>query len=83
VIKEGKPANVADKIVEGRLSKFYEEVCLLEQPFIKENSVSVRELLKSRAGAFGELKIVRFVRYKVGDALDAPGVEASPLPVTA
>jgi elongation factor Ts len=83
VLKEGKPANVADKIVEGRLSKFYEEVCLLEQPFIKENSISVRELLKSKAGAFGELNILRFVRYKVGDAFDAPGVEASPLPVTA
>jgi elongation factor Ts len=82
VLKEGKPANVADKIVEGRLSKFYEEVCLLEQPFIKENSVSVRELLKSKAGAFGDLKIVRFVRYKVGDIGDAPGVEPSPLPVT-
>ncbi len=83
VIKEGKPANVADKIVEGRLSKFYEEVCLLEQPFIKENSVSVRELLKSKAGALGDVKITRFIRYKVGDAGDAPGVEASPLPITA
>jgi|SRR5271165_2733336 len=83
VLKEGKPANVADKIVEGRLSKFYEEVCLLEQPFIRENSIIVRELLKSKAGAFGELKVARFVRYKVGDAFDAPGVEASPLPVTA
>ncbi len=83
VIKEGKPANVADKIVEGRLSKFYEEVCLLEQPFIKENSISVRELLKSKAGAMGDVKIARFVRYKVGDVGDAPGVEASPLPITA
>ncbi len=83
VIKEGKPANVADKIVEGRLSKFYEEVCLLEQPFIKENSISVRELLKSKAGAMGDVKITRFVRYKVGDVGDAPGVEASPLPITA
>ena len=83
VLKEGKPANVADKIVEGRLSKFYEEVCLLEQPFIRENSVSVRELLKSKAGALGDVKIARFVRYKVGDVGDAPGVEASPLPITA
>jgi elongation factor Ts len=83
VIKEGKPANVADKIVEGRLGKFYEEVCLLEQPFIKENSMSVRELIKSKAGALGEIKIARFVRFKVGDQGDAPGVEASPQPVTA
>jgi elongation factor Ts len=83
VIKEGKPAAIADKIVEGRLSKFYEEVCLLEQPFIKENSVSVKELIKSKAGALGEIKIERFARFKVGDQGDAPGVEASPLPVTA
>lgn len=82
VIKEGKPANVADRIVEGRLSKYYEEVCLIEQPFIKENSISVREYIKSKAGALGEIKIKQFVRYKVGDAGDAPGVEPSPLPVT-
>jgi elongation factor Ts len=83
VIKEGKPANVADKIVEGRLGKFYEEVCLLDQPFIKENSMSVRELIKSKAGALGEIKIARFARFKVGDQGDVPGVEASPQPVTA
>jgi elongation factor Ts len=83
VIKEGKPSNVADKIVEGRLSKFYEEVCLVEQPFIKENSISVRDYVKSKAGALGAIKIKQFVRFKVGDAGDAPGVEASPLPVTA
>jgi elongation factor Ts len=83
VIKEGKPANVADRIVEGRLSKFYEEVCLLEQPFIKENSVSVRELIKGKAPVLGEIKIARFARFKVGDLGDAPGVEASPQPVTA
>ncbi len=82
VIKEGKPANVADKIVEGRLSKFYEEVCLVEQPFIKENAISVREYVKSKAGVLGQIKIKQFVRFKVGDAGDAPGVEASPLPVT-
>jgi elongation factor Ts len=82
VIKEGKPANVADKIVEGRISKYYEEVCLIEQPFIKENSISVREYIKSKAGALGEIKVKQFVRFKVGDAGDAAGVEASPLPVT-
>ena len=83
VIKEGKPANVADKIVEGRLSKFYEEVCLMEQPFIKENSVVVKELIKSKAAALGEIKVTRFSRFKVGDQGDAPGVEPSPQPVTA
>lgn len=83
VIKEGKPANVADKIVEGRLGKFYEEVCLIEQPFIRENSISVRDYVKSKSGALGEIKIKQFVRYKVGDSGDAAGVESSPLPITA
>lgn len=81
---EGKPEKMLDKIVEGRLSKFYEEVCLLEQPFIRENTISVAELLKTASGKLGgDIKVARFVRYKVGDTGDAPGVEESPLPVTA
>jgi elongation factor Ts len=81
-LKEGKPEKMVDKIVEGRLSKFYEEFCLLEQPFIKENSMTVGELIKSKAGSAGEIKIKNFVRYKVGEAADTSGAEASPLPVT-
>jgi elongation factor Ts len=73
-----------DKIVEGRLSKFYEEICLLEQPFIRENSISVAELIKSAGAKLGDtVTISRFTRYKVGDAGDAAGVQESPLPVTA
>jgi elongation factor Ts len=80
---EGKPEKMVDKIAEGRMSKFYEEVCLLEQPFIRENSVSVNELIKTVAGKIADtISVGRFVRYKVGDAMD-PGVEQSPLPVTA
>jgi elongation factor Ts len=81
-LKEGKPEKMVDKIVEGRLAKFYEEVCLLEQPFIKDNGVTVGELIKSKAGKLGEIKVARFVRYKVGEAADTSGAEASPLPVT-
>lgn len=82
VIAEGKPEKMADKIVEGRLGKFYEEVCLLEQPFIRENSITVAELIKTVSGKLGDqIGVVRFVRYKVGDAGDAPNVAASPLPV--
>lgn len=81
-LKEGKPEKMVDKIVEGRLGKFYEEFCLLEQPFIKENSITIGELIKSKAGSAGEIKITNFVRYKVGEASDASGAEASPLPVT-
>ncbi|MDQ2841060.1 MAG: translation elongation factor Ts [Acidobacteriota bacterium] len=83
-LNEGKPEKMVDKIAEGRMSKFYEEVCLLEQPFIRENSISVNELIRTAGAKLGEsIKVARFVRYKVGDATDAPGVEASPLPVTA
>lgn len=81
---EGKPEKMLEKIAEGRMSKFYEEVCLLEQPFIRENSISVGELIKTAGSKLGdEIAVSRFVRYKVGDAGDAPGVAESPVPVTA
>jgi len=81
---EGKPEKMVDKIAEGRMSKFYEEVCLLDQPFIRENTISVAELIKTVGAKIGDtIGVVRFVRYKVGDAGDAPGVRESPLPVTA
>jgi elongation factor Ts len=81
---EGKPEKMVDKIAEGRMSKFYEEVCLLDQPFIRENTISVAELMKTVGAKIGDtINVVRFVRYKVGDAGDAPGVRESPLPVTA
>jgi elongation factor Ts len=81
---EGKPEKMLDKIVEGRMSKFYEEVCLLEQPFIRDNTVSVGDLIRTAAAKLGgSINVARFVRYKVGDAMDAPGVQESPLPVTA
>jgi elongation factor Ts len=81
---EGKPEKMVDKIAEGRMSKFYEEVCLLEQPFIRENTISVADLIKTAASKIGgTLEVTRFTRFKVGDAADAPGVSESPLPVTA
>jgi elongation factor Ts len=65
---EGKPEKILDKIVEGRLSKYYEEVCLLEQPFIKDNTVTVGQLVATLIGKLGEnITITRFVRFKVGD----------------
>jgi len=81
---EGKPEKMLEKIAEGRMGKFYEEVCLLEQPFIRENSISVGELIKTAGSKLGdEIAVSRFVRYKVGDTGDAPGVAESPVPVTA
>jgi elongation factor Ts len=67
-LQEGKPEKMIDKIVEGRMNKFYEEVCLLEQPFIKENTTSVSDLIKSTIAKLGEnISVSRFVRFKVGD----------------
>src|SRR5207237_3915906 len=64
----GKPANVVEKIVEGKMSKFYEEVCLLDQPFVKEQTISVGQLIASRVGKLGEnISVRRFARFKVGD----------------
>ncbi len=63
---EGKPEKILDKIVEGRLAKFYEEVCLIEQPFIKDNTLTIAELLKQK-GAGATLDVARFVRFKVGE----------------
>jgi elongation factor Ts len=81
---EGKPEKMLEKIVEGRMSKFYEEICLLDQPFIRENTITVGDLIRTAGAKLGSsINIARFVRYKVGDAMDAPGVQESPLPVTA
>lgn len=66
---EGKPEKMVDKIVEGRLNKFYEEVCLYEQPFIKEPTTTVQDLIKTKIAKLGEnISVARFVRFKVGDA---------------
>ena len=65
---EGKPEKILDRIVEGRLTKFYEEVCLLEQPFVKEATLTVGQLVKTKIAKLGEnITIARFVRFKVGD----------------
>jgi elongation factor Ts len=83
-LNEGKPEKMVDKIAEGRMSKFYEEICLVEQPFIRENTVTVAELIRSVGSKLKDnLTVNRFVRFKVGDAGDAPGVAESPIPVTA
>ena len=65
----GKPAPVVEKIVEGKMAKFYEEVCLLEQPFIKEQTVTIGQLVAQKVGKLGEnLMVRRFARFKVGDS---------------
>lgn len=70
-LNEGKPQNIAEKMVEGRMHKFYERVCLLDQPFIKDPSITVNDLLKDKIAKIGEnIKIRRFVRYEVGEGLE-------------
>ena len=76
-LAEGKPEKMADKIVEGRKNKYYEEVCLYEQPFIKENTTSIGELIKAKIAKLGEnITVSRFERFKVGDtASETPAAE--------
>ncbi len=65
----GKPPQVVEKIVEGKMGKFYEEVCLYEQPFIKEQTLSISQLITTKIGKLGEnIAVRRFARFKVGDA---------------
>lgn len=80
---EGKPEKVLDKIVEGRIQKFYEEVCLLDQPFVKDATLSVAQLVKTKIAKLGEnIGVARFVRFKVGDvaAAEAGTDGAGPAP---
>jgi elongation factor Ts len=66
--KEGKPENVLDRIVEGRLKKFYGEVCLLEQPYVRDDQVTVADVIKEAMAKLGEnIAIRRFTRYQLGD----------------
>jgi len=62
-----KPAEIVERIVEGKLGKFYEEVCLLDQPYIKDDKLSVREFIASHIAKFGEnIRVRRFARFELG-----------------
>jgi elongation factor Ts len=77
---EGRNEKVVDRVVEGRLTKFYEEFCLLEQPFVKEGSLTVGQLIKTKIAKLGEnIGIARYIRFKVGDvaAAEAGGAESA------
>lgn len=70
-LNEGKPAQIVDKMVEGRIAKYYKEVCLLEQPFIKDPDKTIDQLLKEKIAVIGEnLSIRRFSRFEVGEGLE-------------
>jgi elongation factor Ts len=68
-VASGKPQHIAEKMVEGKMAKFYEEVCLYEQPFIKDQTISISQLIATKIGKLGEnISVKRFARFKVGDA---------------
>lgn len=71
-LAEGKPEKVVNKIVEGKLKKFYSQVCLMEQPFVKDDSMTVRQRIQEAVGKLGENIVVRrFVRFQVGETSQA------------
>jgi len=77
-LAEGKPEKMVDKIVEGRMGKFYEEFCLTEQIFIKDNGVTITQLLAQKGKEMGDtLGIARFVRMKVGETATETPAEAA------
>ena len=70
-IAEGKPEAIAEKMVAGRISKYYEEICLLEQPFVKDEKVKIKDMLTDAIRTTGENVMVRrFGRYQVGESLE-------------
>ena len=79
---EGKPEKVIERIVEGQLAKFYEAACLLDQPFVKEATLTIEQLVKTKIAKLGEnMSIARFVRFKVGDvAADPEGPRPAAIP---
>ncbi len=71
VVESGKPANIAEKIVEGKLEKFFEEVCLLNQTHIRDSKVKINDLLQALIAKIGEnIKVRRFTRFQLGEPLD-------------
>ena len=70
-LNEGKPAHIVDKMVEGRIKKYYQEVCLYEQPFVKDSSKTIREMINEAIMSIGEkITIRRFTRYEMGEGLE-------------
>ena len=84
-LKEGKPEKMVDKIAEGRLAKFFEEVCLLEQPFIKDNAMTVGELIRSKADGLGRGESGAFCSlqsWRGGGHIGSGSIPASSNPIS-
>lgn len=67
MLEEGKPEHIIDRIIEGKLNKFYEEVCLMEQPFVKDPEISIKDLITNNIAKLGEnIQVRRFAHLEVG-----------------
>ena len=70
-LNEGKPANIVERMIEGRIKKYYEDVCLLNQPFVKDSSKTIKDVLTEATLKIGEkISVRRFVRYELGEGLE-------------
>lgn len=70
-LNEGKPEKIVDRMVEGRIEKYYKEVCLLEQPFVKDGDKTVKGMIMEAIASIGEnISVRRFVRYEMGEGLE-------------
>ncbi|MEG2159104.1 MAG: translation elongation factor Ts, partial [Clostridia bacterium] len=70
-LNEGKPANIVEKMVEGRISKYYKEVCLIEQDYVRDNAISIAQLIKQIETSVGApISVARFVRYEMGEGIE-------------
>jgi len=75
-LNEGKPANIVEKMIEGRMSKYYGEVCMLEQPFVTDDTIKTSEALKQTSQKFGsEIEVRRFVKFVLGGTAQAEATE--------
>lgn len=70
-LNEGKPEKIIEKMINGRIDKFYKEICLMEQPFIRDTDITIEEFVKQTIGKIGEnINIRRFVRYELGEGIE-------------
>ena len=70
-IEEGKPEHIAEKIVEGRMNKWFQDVCLLEQKFVKDDEKTIEQVVQDTVATIGEnIKVRRFSRYVLGEGLE-------------
>lgn len=71
IVNDGKPENIAEKIVEGRISKYYKDVCLINQPFVKDGNMDISGYVEKTAKDLGtEIKIISFVRFEKGEGIE-------------